>query len=139
MNYISTFIEVAADSKAEAGTPPIPKAGKRTVAVIEYELITTSPYKLTQEDVQFAVHVERAGIAVKDLKSRRDDLWKEFFAKPMACMRTSPLAKTYGWGLHFDKRGRVGLVGVETERYAELAKDKSLNHTRAMASARKAK
>jgi hypothetical protein len=136
MNYVSTFIEVAPDSKAGAGTAPPARGEKPTVAQLEYALINVRPYQLTQEDVLFAVHVERTGIDARRLAATRDKLWSEFFAKPMACMRASPLPKSYGWGLHFDAKGRVALVGVETKQYARLAKDPSVKHLVAMRSKR---
>lgn len=44
----------------------------------------------------------------------------EFFAKPQACLRTSPLPKKYGFGLRFDCEGRVTLCPVESEEYGRL-------------------
>src|SRR5262245_46617037 len=136
MNYVSTFIAVAPDSKAAAGTTPPTRGDNPTVAQLEYALISARPYQLTQEDVQFAVHIGRAGVDARQIAAKRDELWSQFFAKPMACMRASPLPKSYGWGLHFDAKGRVALVGVETKEYARLAKDRSVKHLAAMRSKR---
>ena len=47
-------------------------------------------------------------------------------------MRTSPLAKTYGWGLHFNDRGRIALVSVGTPLYERFAKDPGVARKRAM-------
>ena len=133
MNYIQTFIHVAADTPALASKVPTVKPGAaKTVAVLEFELIAAAPYTLTQEDVQFAVHVRRRGLSEADAQERREVLWAAFFAKPMACMRCSPLPKTYGWGLHFDEAGRVALIPMESQRYVELAEDSHLAQTRAM-------
>lgn len=136
MNYENTFIAVAADTKATAGTPPKQREGKPTIAEMEYEMIAAAPYAHTQEDVQFAVHVKKCGLTAGELKARRTALWREFFAQPMACMRTSPLAKTYGWGLHFDPAGKVALVGMETPEYRQLSQDKKIEQTRAMRNGR---
>lgn len=136
MNYVSTFIAVAADTKAEAGTVPLAREGKKTVAQLEYELIAAKPYQLTQEEVQFAVHVQRVGLSPHEVKAKRTALWSEFFSKSMACMRASPLPKSYGWGLHFDAEGKAALVGVETQEYKRLVKEPSLKHTAAMKSKR---
>ncbi len=43
-NYFNTFIEVAEDTKAEAGTPP-PLKEKKTVAAMQYELLRKNPYR----------------------------------------------------------------------------------------------
>ncbi len=136
MSYVNTFIAVAADAKTEAGMVPPARDGKKTVARLEYELIAPKPYQLTQEEVQFSVHVQRAGLGANEVKAKRPALWSEFFGKPMACMRTSPLPKSYGWGLHFNAEGKVALVGVETQKYERLVKDPTLQHTTAMRSRR---
>jgi hypothetical protein len=131
MNYINTFIAVATDTSATMATAPVARADKKSIAVLEYELIAAKPYVLTQEDVQFAVHVQRTGLSVSD-KARRTALWNEFFSKPMACMRTSPLPKTYGWGLHFNPQGKVALVAVGTPAYQQFSTDPHIAQTRAM-------
>lgn len=113
-NYRKTFIAVAEDSTATAGTVP---GTPGSVAALTYELISAAPYTLTSDDVLFAVHATRRGIAEEDRARARE----EFFAKPQACLRASPLGKTFGWGIHHDAEGRVALYGVETERYAELS------------------
>ncbi|MEE6273043.1 DUF6157 family protein [Georgenia sp. MJ206] len=113
-NYRETFIAVAEDCPAAAGTVP---TAPGSVAALTYELISAAPYTLTSDDVLFTVHAVRKGIAEDDRAQARE----EFFAKPQACLRASPLGKTYGWGVHHDAEGRVALYGVETERYAELA------------------
>lgn len=132
INYFDIFIAVAPDCAARVGTVPPERAGKKTIAGMEHELIAGQPYVLTQEDVQFAVHVRRLGLRATELKPRRAQLWAEFFAKPMACMRASPLPKSYGWGLHFNDAGKVALVPVESPRYQELLNDNAVQQTRAM-------
>lgn len=59
-----------------------------------------------------------------------------FFTKPQACLRSSPLAKRYGWGFHHDGQGRVALVARDSPRYRELAEDSSLTQLGAMRSRR---
>lgn len=136
MNYINTFIAVSPDTTARAGTVPPERGGRKSIAVLEYELISSQPYGLTQEEVQFSVHLSRSDLSPAEAKSRRDELWKEFFSKSMACMRTSPLARSYGWGLHFDADGKVALVGMESAEYGRLTGDSSIEQTRAMRSKR---
>jgi hypothetical protein len=136
MNYINTFIAVSPDTKAKAGTVPPARGDNRSIAQIEYELIASHPYELTQEEIQFSVHVERTGITPAQLSARRAKLWSDFFSRPMACMRTSPLARSYGWGLHFDAEGRVALVPMESPKYKKLAASPSIEQTRAMRSKR---
>lgn len=93
MNYANTFIAVAPDTSAKAGTAPPVRGGKKSIARLEYELLSGNPYSLTQEEVQFAVHTQRQGVPATELNARRAELWSEFFSKSMACMRASPLPK----------------------------------------------
>lgn len=139
MNYVNTFIAVSPDTAAKAGTVPPERGGKGSVARLEYELVSGNPYALTQEEVQFAVHVRRQGIRANDIKTRRARLWSELFSKPTACMRASPLPKSYGWGLHFDAEGKVALVAMESPKYARLSKDPAIRQVSAMRNKRAAR
>lgn len=136
MNYINTFIHVSPDTRAQEATAPVAKGGRKSIAVLEYELVFENPYTYTQEQVQFAVHVRRQGVSDQELRARRDELWRAFFSKSRACMRTSPLAKTYGWGLHFNEQGRVALVPVQSVDYERLANNPSVTQTYAVRSKR---
>ncbi|MGO1816764.1 MAG: DUF6157 family protein, partial [Sphingobacterium sp.] len=99
-NYFDTFIEVADDSKAECGTKP-PTKEKKTVAEIQYKLITKNPYKFTSDDILFQVFAERNDLAQTEYIQARE----HFFSKGQPCLRTSPLTKSYGFGVHFDHNG----------------------------------
>ncbi len=111
-NYRSTFITIAPDSAAQTGTVP-PKAD--TIAGRQYALLHEQPYVLTSDDLLYRVHVMKNGLP--DTPETR----VEFFSTPKACLRTSPLAKQFGWGIHHDGDGRVAIFGVETADYARLA------------------
>lgn len=118
--YRDTFIRVAPDSTATTGRVPPMRGGVPTVPLIEYELLSRQPYKLTQHDLIFETHVRRKGISEKDAKTRRDAIWKELFQKSHPCMRASLLPKKYGWGVHYDARGRIALHAVDSPAYAEF-------------------
>jgi hypothetical protein len=132
MEYFNTLIEVAPDTSAASGVVPPTRGASKTVARLEYELISGAPYAHTHEDVQFAVYLARLPAPGSSDVDAPPDSRAEFFARSHACMRASALPKTYGWGLHFDERGKVALVGMESDRYRELAEDPSITHTPAM-------
>ncbi|EHR69227.1 hypothetical protein BurJ1DRAFT_0331 [Burkholderiales bacterium JOSHI_001] len=136
MNYVNTLILVAPDCPAVAAEAPPERAAGATIGRIEYELIHDQPYTLTHEEVQFTVNVRRRGIGAELLAEQRHRLWDKFFAKPMACMRTSALPKRYGWGLHFDHNAKVALVAVQGEDYARLAADPAVVKVQATRSKR---
>ena len=132
MSYVNTFIAAAFDTTAKAGTVPPGRGAKKSIAQLEYELISGKPYTFTQEEVQFGVHVLRQGIPSTELKAKRTKPWSEFFSKPMACMRTSTLPKSYGWELHFDSEGKVALVAIESPEYKRLLKNAAIKQVSAM-------
>lgn len=132
MNYVDTFIVTAEDCPAATGVVPEAKPEKKTVAVIQYEILAGHPYEYTQEDVLFETHARHKQIPTKERKARRE----EFFAKEQPCLRTSPLAKTYGWGFHFDEEGKVALYRKGSKEYEQLSK-KASKVLKAMRSSRK--
>lgn len=129
-NYLTTFIEVADDCPTDHAVEP-PASEKPTIAALHYRLIAEQPYARTSDDVIFETYARRNGIALDDTAAR-----DAFFSKGQPCLRSSPLGKRYGWGLHHDDEGRVALVARDSEQYALLAADPAIAHTRAMRSRR---
>lgn len=130
-NYTNTFIQVAEDCPVQlAQEPPAGKAP--TVAELQYRLIAEHPYELTSDDILFEVYALRNEIAEEGKPEAR----AAFFAKGQPCLRSSPLGKRYGWGVHHDAESRVALVPLGTEQYRTLAEDTSVKQTRAMRSKR---
>ena len=117
-NYRDTFIAVSPDCGASEGMVP-PKPG--TVAAMQYERLTAKPYSMTSDDLLFGIFADRNEIAGKDRAEAR----AEFFSKGQPCMRSSPLVKTYGWGVHHDSKERVAIYPLDSPKYAELARGKA--------------
>ena len=138
-NYIDTFITIAPDSPVKESKVPTPRGVQPTIPQLEYELLSKSPGKYTQQEIQFEVHVRRLGLPASEVKSRRKKLWDEFFSKPHACLRASALPKKYGWGIYFDSRGRITLVPMESPEYRQYsaASQSGLKVVAAMRSSRK--
>jgi hypothetical protein len=126
-NYFDTFIEVADDTKANCGTQP-PSKGKKTVAEMQYELISKNPYKFTSDDIFFQIYADRNDLTEAEHKQARE----QFFSKGQPCFRASPLTKTYGFGIHSDSNGKVALYGLETEEYQKLLDDTQIKKVKAM-------
>jgi hypothetical protein len=126
MNYYDTFIQVASDCPVGEAIVPAGKRDKKSIPRIEYELLVEKPYTFTQEELLFAVHLQRQGISKSELESQRAELWQEFFDKSRACLRASMLPKKYGWGLHFDAEGRIALVARESDEYKKFASGKGV-------------
>jgi len=126
-NYYDTFIEVAEDTKANCGTQP-PAKVKKTVAEMQFELISKNPYKFTSDDIFFQVYADRNDLTKAEYKKARE----EFFSKGQPCFRASPLTKTYGFGIHSDSNGKIALYGVETKEYEKFLSDKKIKKVKAM-------
>jgi hypothetical protein len=131
-SYVNTFIAVADDCKADAGTVPPTRTGAPTVAQLQFAMLQDHPYTYSQPDVLFTVYADRAEIP----KTERAKARVAFFSKGQPCLRCSPLGKTYGWGMHFNEKGNIKLVGRETAEYKRMLADSTLHHTKAMKSAR---
>ena len=136
LHIVKTFVVVADDCRAATAIAPAPKAGKPTVAVLEYGLLSAHPYRYTLEDLIFEVHLARNQVSDAERKARGAEIRAELFARPHACMRASPLTKTYGWGAHYDANGRLAIYPRESPEYARFSKDKRLDVVKAMRNSR---
>jgi hypothetical protein len=137
-----TFIQIAPDSTAERGVVPESAREPKPAYLIEYELLAGTPYRYTNDELLFEVHVRRMALGEAELEAQRDELWREFFAKSHACMRASALAKKFGWGVHSDAEGRLALVARDSEayrRFVEAGERGELKLTAAMRSRRAAR
>ncbi len=131
-NFFTTFIEVAEDCPiASAEIPPL-RGETKSVANLQFDLISKSPFRLTSDDVIFQVLAIRQGIGEADHSAERARL----FSKGQPCLRSSPLAKRYGWGIASNAEGRVALVPVESDEYQQLATSPETRHLKAMRSKR---
>jgi hypothetical protein len=136
-NYSQTLIAVADDCPVKNSVVPVESGAKKTVAVLQYELLAGRPFVHTQADVLFDTWLMRQEPPLPKLSAPEvARLRAEFFAKPQACMRTSPLPKKYGWGLLFDRAGRVALCPMESKEYKESLTSDSIKVVKAMRSSR---
>jgi hypothetical protein len=119
-NYYDTFISVAADCPVVSGMVPPDKKGGKTKPGIEFELAAQYPYKYTQEELLYEVHIRHKEIPQEELKARGRQIRDEFYQKPQPCMRASMLPKKYGWGIHFNSEGKLALVPMESALYRSM-------------------
>jgi Family of unknown function (DUF6157) len=133
MNYCDALVQVADDCPATVGQVPQPRGGRRTKAVLEYELLAEQPYTYTEEDIAFEVYAVLHDIPKPNRPTERT----KFLSKGHPHLRVSPLAKRYGWGLHNNSEGKIALIAVESPRYRELLNDSHTAKIKAFRSARK--
>jgi len=132
MNYYDTLIEVADDCPAIKGQVPQARGGKRTKALVEYELLVKHPYTYTEEDIAFEVYAVLHDIPKASWPKERE----RFLSKGHPHLRVSALAKRYGWGMHNNAEGKIALVAVESAEYKRLMKDSRIIKIKAFRSKR---
>ncbi len=131
-NYKNTFIEVAEDCLiSEAKIPPEKK--EKTMANLQYEIILKNPYKYTSDDIIFECYSIKNDITEREKSAERQN----FFSKGQPCLRCSPLAKTYGFGIHHNNEGKVAVYPLKSEDYQKFLKDDTVTKVKAMRSKRK--
>ncbi len=129
-NYFDTFIEIADDCPALTGEIPPIKADSKTAANIQYDLIKKNPYKYTSDDILFLIFADKNDLIRQEYKKSRD----QFYSKGQPCLRASPLTKRYGWGIHYNKEGKIAIYGCDTQAYLNFIKNKEITILKAMKS-----
>jgi Family of unknown function (DUF6157) len=104
------LIEVADDCPVSAAQVPQARGGKKTKAVVEYELLVEHPYAYTEEDIASEVYAVLHDIP----KAKRPTERKKFLSKSHPHLRVSALTKRYGWGIHNNAEGKLALIAVES-------------------------
>ena len=132
-NYFDTFIEIAPDTSAVSAKIPVMNSEKKTIAALQFEKIANHPYQFTSDEVLFQVFAERNELTSSELEAAKI----QFFSKGQACFRASPLTKTHGFGIHFNDQGKMALVAMESETYAEMLSNESIQKVKAMRSTKK--
>ena len=135
-NYHSTFIAVAEDCPVQVAMEPPQRGARTSAAQIHLAMARDHAGTYTQEQILFHTHLHTKGLDPTD-HPEQGETWVAFFSKGQPCLRTSPLAKRYGWGLLFDDHGRVTAVARESELYDRLLRDPRLRQLRAMRSKRR--
>jgi hypothetical protein len=131
-NFFNTFITMADDCPINLGEVPPVKGNAKTVANIQFELISQNPYKYSSDDVLFLVFAERKDLTEDEFKEAREI----FFSKGQPCFRASPLTKRYGWGIHNDSDGKIAIYASDSKEYNHFLKDPTLKIVKAMKSSK---
>ena len=131
-NYFDTFIEVAPDCPVRSAEIPQQEGEDKTVANLQYEILSGHPYEYTSDEAVFSVFAKKNNIAKENLNKESE----KFFSKGQPCLRCSPRGKRYGLGVHCNKQGKVALFVVESKEYQKLVNDKTIKHFTAMRSKR---
>jgi hypothetical protein len=129
-NYYNTFIEISEDCPATSGEIPPQKGDANTVANIQFDMLKDKPYQYNSDDVVFGAYAQKNDINASEMEKEKET----FFSKGQPCLRSSPLTKRYGWGVHSNADGKIAIYAADSDEYKKLAADKSLKHVKAMRS-----
>ncbi len=127
-NYKNTFISVAEDYNKEISKTPELKIEKPTIAALQYDLLIKNPYKLTSDEILFQIYAERKQLSNSQMEQEKE----VYFSRGQACFQASPLCKTHGFGVHFDKDMKMALYPMEMPEYKNFKIDKNLKQEKAM-------
>ena len=130
MGYTDTLILVADDCAATTGVVPASRGERKSVPAIQYELLSQNPYRFTHEDLLYEVHVRHKEIPEEAREARGAAIRAELLSKPHPCLRASALPKTYGWGVHYDREGRIAIYPVGSDEYRRLSAGKTVKAMR---------
>lgn len=110
----NAFITISEDSDVDRSIIPGPK---RTIAKIKYEILIENPYKFTERQLFYEVHV---------VHRKRNDLKIDSYQ-----IKRSPLVQKFGWGIHADNEGRLALVAKESSIYSKLIANDNIKKIKA--------
>jgi hypothetical protein len=130
MTFRNTFVRIAPDCPESTGIEPISRGGKKPLHLIQLELLRSAPHYFSHESLV----VESELLRQPSTGESRDQILDRIRAKPLPCLRCSPLAKRYGWGFHFDADGKIAVHAAGSPSYEKLAADPRIDQVPAMRS-----
>jgi hypothetical protein len=132
MSYTNTFIKVADDCPVDKSEIPVLKTNRKSLHLIQYELLQENPYWFDHEGLIYEVFIRQKEIPSETLKKDSEKIKEELFSKGHPCLRASALTKRYGFGAHYDDKGRIAIYPMESKEYKAFIADKTMKILSAM-------
>lgn len=132
MSYTNTFIKVADDCPVIKSEIPVAKKNKKPLHLIQYELLKENPYKLDHEELIYESFVKQKEIPADALKEESEKIKAELFSKGHPCLRASALTKRYGFGAHYNEKGKIAIYPLESKEYEAFMADEAIKVIPAM-------
>ncbi|MDG1077492.1 MAG: DUF6157 family protein [Planktotalea sp.] len=86
------------------------------------------PYTLESDDLLSTVAAVR-----KDIPEDEHTLFRaESFLRGQACLRASPLVKTFGWAIHHESAAKIALIDPTSVHFSEISSNLSIKHVTGM-------
>lgn len=125
MSYTNTFIKVADDCPVDKSEIPVSKKDKKPLHLIQYELLKENPYSFDHEGLIYEVFIKHKEFPEEVVEKDSEKIKAELFSKSHPCLRASALTKRYGFGAHYDDKGRIALYPMESKEYKAFIADKN--------------
>jgi len=100
------LIEVAEDCPVDHAVEPPGGKPNKIRARVAYEILSECPYRYTEIEFFHELDVVRRNRPNAKIESYS--------------IKRSPLVQSYGWGIHRNAQGKLGLVAMESDGYREL-------------------
>ena len=85
-------------------------------------------YTLESDDLLSTVAAVR-----KDIPEDEHTLFRaESFLRGQACLRASPLVKTFGWAIHHESAAKIALIDPTSAHFSEISSNLSIKHVTGM-------
>lgn len=94
--------------------------------VLQYELLSNHPYTYGHEELIYEVFIRQKAIPDAVLQADAEMIKRELFSKGHPCLRASALIKRYGFGAHYNDKGKIAIYPMESAAYSMFLHDKSV-------------
>jgi hypothetical protein len=121
--YKNTFVTISADSPVQTSIIPQLKNGKKTIHLLEYELLTANPYCYNHEGLIYQLYLLKKGLNGSLSPYEEEVLKTKLFSKGHPCLRASTLIKKHGFGAHYNGDGNIALYAIESIEYIAFIND----------------
>ncbi|HHH54017.1 MAG TPA: hypothetical protein ENK91_10190, partial [Bacteroidetes bacterium] len=125
----------APDCPVDKSELPFSNRIKKPIHLIQYELLTENPYKYDHKELVFEVYIHKEGLINKS-ETEKKEIRENLFSKGHPCLRASALTKRYGFGAHYDEKGKIAIYPMESKEYQQFVNDPAIKKLAGMKSKR---
>ena len=117
---MESLIMVAEKCERLCGTVPYAKRNpdSKTIPMHCYDLLTEFPYQFTHKELMHHVHV-----VIRNKPENKLNTYD---------VRRNELCKNWGWGIHVNMQGKLGIFGCETNEYKKMVNDNSVRKIKSL-------
>lgn len=111
------LITISEDSPTKIAVVPVSKRKSKTLPQMYFEELKAQPYKYTEQELAKRIHHDLRNMPHLKIENYN--------------IKRSPLLERFGWGIHVDGAGRLGLVGCDSEKYLQFLQNPDIKKVKA--------